>query len=75
MEQCLQSFDEKEHHHIFYPAIPLCNNKNQGKVFSNIQEIKKYCFHKHSCKNYGRTDFSQPKYEFISQDTWSHGEQ
>lgn len=61
VEQCLQSFNRKEHHHILCAAVPLCGNKKQGKIFSNIQEIKKYRFHKHSCKNYQRTDFSQPK--------------
>lgn len=69
VQQYLQSFNGKEHHHILCPALPLCNNKDQGKIFPNIQKkIKKYCFHKHSCKNYQRKDFSQPKYEFRSQD-------
>lgn len=75
VEQCLQSFNRKEHHHILCAAVPLCGNKKQGKIFSNIQEIKKYRFHKHSCKNYQRTDFSQPKQEFRSEDKWSHGEE
>lgn len=75
VKQYLQSFNGKKHHHILCPAILLCNNKNQGKIFPNIQEIKKYCFHKHSCKNFQRKDFSQLKYEFRSQDKWSCGEQ
>lgn len=76
VEQYLQSFNgKKHHHHILCPAIPLCYNKNQGKIFSNIQEIKKYCFHKHSYKNYQRKDLSQSKYEFRSLDKWSRGEQ
>lgn len=68
VKPCLQSFNGKEHHCILCPDIPLCNNKNQGRIFSNIQEIKIYCFNKHSCENYQRTDFSQPKYEVRSQD-------
>lgn len=46
-----QGSNRKEHHCILYPDIPLCNNKSQRKIFSNIEEIKKYCFHKDSYKN------------------------